>query len=223
MKQVYFDSLKDWNYDELLVIEREIEWIIQWRLSYISINEELHTNKDYNINKIQLIYRLLIDYNIDIKNYTQANTFINNYYKFSVEYSKTQDFWIYLFNRINNYYILLEKNNYRDIIYPNNIKSDFEYFKISYPKIVTNNRIKYIHYSLPDVLFILNKNESSRYYEYIEKDIKNQTYIFSYKPLFFYNIFNTFIYKFWDNLDFYNDRYQDWIEFFEELLKKSIQ
>ena len=220
MKQIFFKSLENWNYDELVKMESEIERIINWKLNIRSLNDSFIFSKNYNINNIQWIYRLLIEYNIDTKNYSQANIFINKYYDFLTEYSKWDDFGTYFFYRINNYYSLLEKNNYRDIIYPENIKRDFENFKYNYPELHTNNIKSNIYYSLPDIFLIFNKEELARYYDYINKDIKSNNYTFSYKPPILYNIFNNYIYYSWF-FEYYNKKYIEWIKFFEELIKKS--
>lgn len=218
MKEVYFKSLENWNYDDLVKIESEIQEIIDSRLYYKWFNDY---NKNHNINKIRPLYRLLIDYNIKIKNYSQANIFINKYYDFLIEFSKSDDFGVILFYRINNYYSRLEKNDYTNIIYPENIKSDLDNFKYNYLNIYTHGLLSQIFYSLPDIFLIFNKEELVKYYEYINKDIKNNNYTFSYKPPFFYNSFNTFIYNSWNNSEHYNKRYQEWIKFFEDLIEQS--
>ena len=223
MKNIYFKSLENWNYDKLIKIENQVKNIIESGLHLKSLNASYINNskQNHSINNIQSIYKLLIEYNIDIKNYSQANIFINKYYDFLIEYSKSEQFGAYFFYRISNYYSLLKENNYTDIIYPKDIKRDFEYYKSYYLDIFTNDIQSHIYYSLPDIFLIFNKEELSWYYNYIYRDIKNNNYTFSYKPPILYNIFNNYIYNFWNNSEYYNKRYQEWIEFFEELIEKS--
>ena len=221
LKEFYFKSLEKWNYDKLTKIESEIEEIVNWGLHVKSLHNSFTGKRNYNITNIQWMYQLLIEYNIDTKNYSQANIFINKYYTFLNEYSKSEEFGPYFFYRINNYYSLLEKNNYTDIIYPDNINRDFENFKTNYLTLVTNNLKWRFYYAIPDIFLIFNKEELSRYYDYVNQDIKNNNYTFSYNPPFFYNSFNTFIYRFSNDSKYINERYQKWIEFFEELIEKS--
>ncbi len=193
---IIYNSIDENKLDELLAIESDLQEVIKYWFYKTPLEYNRYNLKPITFSKLNVFYQNTINYLIDTKKYSQANTIINNYIKFMSVYNILDPFSYNLNDYIILYYKRLEENNYTSIIYPENINFYIDTMLWNFSRSYIDDYKWELYYSLPDFLFILNKTQLIKHRYYHTSLISHNEYTFTYQPPIIHYPLGSFLIKF---------------------------
>ena len=217
-EKIVYNNLDKQVYIKLLDIEKKIQDISKQSF-YYRWNDFYNPENIYTYTIVNRLYKLLIEYNIYSEEFYRANELLNNYYNFAKSYNSRAIFEMRYY-QIQYHFFQLEEKWYWDIIYPKNIGRDkYNYMSSFSSKMISRNND--LINNVPDILLIFNKKQYINYYYYHLKLIENNNFIFTYKNPILYYFGNNLMYKISQDFDYYNNEFNNNIDFYDYMIKKS--